>query len=113
LSFAEYIWAKRPDQVIAGHAELVHNLFVKSEKVPSLRQKAKWLLEYHNNHVQSRKGLDSLIVRLAPPIMPDNNEKDPEPQTTAEDLALRHNALRTVEAFPPGRLFAIDEYSDT
>lgn len=109
LSFAECIWNEHPDEVLAGHAELVHNLVVKSQRVPSLRHKARWLLEYHNNHIQSRKDIDHLIIRLDPPPLPAGDEVDPEPQLTMTDIVPQPNALHPVAAYSFDNLATDDD----
>ncbi|MBI5681387.1 MAG: hypothetical protein HZC47_10875 [Methanobacterium sp.] len=71
LSFAEYAHGEGVDRgdgpvrlMLAGHAEGVHDLVIKSKKNPTLRGKAKWLLTYHNLHIEKRGGFSDLIVDL-------------------------------------------------
>ena len=73
LAFAEYIWPEMPSEVLAGHAEMVHNLVVAAATDPLLITKSRWLLHYHNWHIASRGGLERLIVKLPPPEVPEDN----------------------------------------
>lgn len=67
LVFAEVTdgWSGRagPRIRLAGHAEMVHNMVVESRKNPELREKAEWLLDYHNWHIKKRGNFDDLIVK--------------------------------------------------
>ena len=73
LSFAEAAAGKEsPEYVLAYHAEQVHEFVEVSYKVPALREKATWLLKYHNWHVKSREGLNRLIIPLDPPDILEN-----------------------------------------
>src|SRR5205807_2333751 len=98
LSFAESIGPERPREVLAGHAELVHNLVIRSQRRPSLRPKAAWLLEYHNSHVRMRGGLDDLIVRVTVEHPSDDGEEqETDGPSGLEAMRLRPEALRPVE----------------
>ena len=66
LSFSEEAsdFGARPNHLLGCHAASVHDFAVIASKRPELKDKAKWLLQYHNWHVKSRGDLERLIVDI-------------------------------------------------
>ncbi|MCP3872246.1 MAG: hypothetical protein GY699_03705 [Desulfobacteraceae bacterium] len=66
LSFAEEAsdFGARPEHLLGCHAASVHDFVLFALKKTKLKEKAKWLLAYHNRHVKSRGNLERLIVDL-------------------------------------------------
>jgi len=66
LSFSEEAsdFGARPDHLLGCHAASVHEFAILASKKPELKDKANWLLQYHNWHVKSRGDLDRLVVEV-------------------------------------------------